>query len=184
MANRSRFGSFDCARNTPRYSIQLIRNPAELEMKILERLIAATLVAGFIATGAAPAAIAQERAKQLALSTASLRAQLRDEIARMTSLNPKEIEVHATHAVIRVVLVNIDYNKDRPSDREYLASTISALVRANAEKDPAYNPIVVLHVEFVKRGNWFSKIIDSVEFRRKPDGTFARIRRDKGRAVC
>ena len=37
---------------------------------------------------------------------APLRTQLRDEIARMTSLSPNEIEVHATNAVIRVVLVN------------------------------------------------------------------------------
>ncbi len=145
---------------------------------MINRLLAAALAAGFIVAGEAPAPMAQTPAKPHAVSIASdlarLQTRIRDQIARMTSLNPKEIEVHATHTVIRVVLVNTDYNKDRPSDREYLASTISALVRANAEKDPAYNPIVVLHVEFVKRGHWFSKVIDSVEFRRKPDGTFAR----------
>jgi len=92
----------------------------------------------------------------------------------MTSLSLNEIEVHATNTVVRIVLVNTGYNGDRPSDREYLASTISALVRTNAEKDPAYKGIVVLHVEFVKRGHWLSKIVDSVEYRRKADGTFAR----------
>ena len=35
---------------------------------------------------------------------------LKDEIARMTSLSPQEIEVHATKAMIRVVLVNTGYN--------------------------------------------------------------------------
>ena len=43
----------------------------------------------------------------------------------MTSLSPKEIEVHATKAMIRVVLVNTGYNDDPPPGREYLASTDS-----------------------------------------------------------
>ena len=32
LRNRSRFGSFDCWGDEPRYSVQLIRNRAELEM--------------------------------------------------------------------------------------------------------------------------------------------------------
>ena len=92
----------------------------------------------------------------------------------MTGLSPKEVEVHATNAMIRVVLVNTAYNGDRPSDREHLASTISALVNKNAEKDAGYKPIVVLHVEFVRRGHLFAKTVDAIEFRRQADGGFAR----------
>lgn len=141
---------------------------------MLKRLVAATLTAGFIVAGAAPAAIAQAPAKQHTVSTDTLQAQLKDEIARMTGLSPNEIEVHATNAMIRVVLVNSGYNDDPPPAREYLASTVSALVNKNAEKDPQFRPIVVLHVEFVKRGLGFTKIIDAVEFRRGTDGSFAR----------
>ena len=83
-------------------------------------------------------------------------------------------QVHATNAMIRVVLVNTAYNGDRPSDREHLASTISALVNKNAEKDAGYKPIVVLHVEFVRRGHLFTKTVDAIEFRRQADGAFAR----------
>ena len=92
----------------------------------------------------------------------------------MTSLSPNKIEVHASAAVIRVVIVNTRYNEDRPSAREYLASTIAALVNTNAEKDPAYKAIVAVHVEFVKHGRWFKKTIDTVEFRRGADGAFGR----------
>jgi hypothetical protein len=147
---------------------------------MLKRLLAIMIAAGFIVAGEVPAAIAQKPAKAHAVPTASalaqFQAQIRDEVARMTSLSPKEIEVQATNAVIRVVLVNTGYNEDRPSEREYLASAIAALVRTNAEKDLAYKDIVVLHVEFVKRDHWFTKWIDRVEYRRGPDGAFSRHR--------
>jgi hypothetical protein len=94
----------------------------------------------------------------------------------MADLSPKEIEVPATNATIRVVLVNTDYNHNLPSgpaDREYLASNIAALIDKNADKDPGLKPILALHVEFVKHGLW-SKTIDAIEFRRQADGKFAR----------
>ena len=112
---------------------------------MLKRFLAATLAVGVVLTEAAPAAIAQEPAKLHTLSTASARAQLRDEIARMADLSPKEIEVHATNTIVRVVLVNTDYNRDLPSgpaDREYLTSNIAALMNKNAEKDPGLKPIL------------------------------------------
>ena len=64
---------------------------------MLKRFLAAMLAVGVVLTEAAPAVIAQEPAKLHTLSTASARAQLRDEIARMADLSPKEIEVHATN---------------------------------------------------------------------------------------
>jgi hypothetical protein len=139
---------------------------------MLKSLLAATLAAVFIVAGETPATIAQEPAQQL--SGAPAQAQLRDEIARMTSLSPREIEVHVTLVMIRIVLVNTGYNDDPPPAREYLASTISALINKNAEKDARFKPILVLHVEFVKRGLGFTKFVDTVEFRKQPDGAFAR----------
>ena len=141
---------------------------------MLKRLIGTTLIAGCIATVEAPAAFAQPALQQHAQSSASSQVQLRDEIARMTSLSPKEIEVHATKAMIRVVLVNTGYNDDPPPAREYLASTVAALVNKNTETDARYKPIVVLHVEFVKKGLMFRKIIDAIEFRREANGAFVR----------
>jgi hypothetical protein len=143
---------------------------------MLKRVLVATFAVGIVLTGAAPAVVAREQAKQHTLSAASARAQLRNEIARMADLSPKEIEVHATNAMVRIVLVNTGYNRKLPSgpaDREYLASNIAALMSRNAEKDPGLKPILVLHVEFVKQGLW-SKTIDAIEFRRQADGRFVR----------
>jgi hypothetical protein len=131
----ARFGWFDCVSDLPRQSVQVARNWMNLEMRTLKRLLlATTLAAGFAMARESSVALAQQPAKHHA-STTSGWAQLRDQIARMTSLSPKEVEVHATNAMIRVVLVNTAYNGDRPSDREHLASTISALVNKNAEKE-------------------------------------------------
>ena len=66
-----------------------------------------------------------------------------------------------------------DRRHTESADREYLASNIAALMNKNAEKDPGLKPILVLHVEFVKRGLW-SKTVDAIEFRRRADGKFAR----------
>jgi hypothetical protein len=143
---------------------------------MLKRFLAASFAVGFVLI-AAPAAIAQTTHSQHALMSRVARAQLRDEIARMANLSPKEIEVRVTNAMVRVMLINTDYNHGLPSaseDREYLASNIAALMNKNAEKDPGLKPILVLHVEFVKQGTWLAKTVDAIEFRRQADGRFAR----------
>ena len=139
-------------------------------------LLAMMTAKGLIVAAEVPAALAQAPAKQHALSTVAGWSQLRDEIARMTSLSPDEIDIHATNAMLRVVLVNTVYNNDPASDREYLASTISALVNKNAASDPRYRAFLVLHVEYGNRGRLSTKIVDSVEFRRGADGAFVRHR--------
>ena len=106
---------------------------------MLKRFVGAALAASLVLTGAAPPAIAQTPQSQHALTSAAARTQLRDEIARMADLSPKEIEVHATNTAVRVVLVNTDYNHNLPSgpaDREYLASNIAALMNKNPHPPP------------------------------------------------
>jgi hypothetical protein len=138
---------------------------------MVRRLFAAMLAIGLL--GATASAIAQTPHKPFALS-AQENAQLKDEIARMTSLNPKEIEVHSKNAVIRVVLVNTGYNDDAAKHREYLASAISALMARKEQSDARLKSAVSLHVEFVRRGRWSSKTVDTIEFRRQANGALAR----------
>ena len=92
----------------------------------------------------------------------------------MTALDHSEIKVQATNSVIRVMLVNTAYNNHPASERDYVASTIAALLAKEAEINPAFNQVVSLHVEFVKRGLGFTKTIDIAEFRRGADGAFKR----------
>jgi hypothetical protein len=60
------------------------------------------LLGGFRRRLPAAGGVAGQPAKQRALSTASAQTQFGDQIARVTSLNPNEIEVHAANAMIRV----------------------------------------------------------------------------------
>jgi hypothetical protein len=142
-------------------------------VKLFRYLLAIGLAVGLLVAGGESAAIGQSSVAPHALSRQE-RTQLRDEIARMTSLAPHQIEVLSTVAFVRVVLVNTGYNRDPPSHREYLASTISALITKKAKTDPQLKSFVALHVEFVRKGRWFTKTIDTIEFRRGADGAFTR----------
>ena len=50
----------------------------------------------------------------------------------MTAFDPKEVELYTTSAMLRVLLVNTAYNNHPASDREYIASNISALLTKTA----------------------------------------------------
>ena len=145
-----------------------------LAMTMLNRFLA-TVLALLLTLGAgASCAIAQQASGQQGSSAVSLRTELGDKIARMASLDRREIEVRATGSVIRVLIINTIYNQDPSSEREYLASAISALVKTSAEKDVRYDAIVAILVEFVHRGRWSSKPVETIEFRKGADGAFLR----------
>jgi hypothetical protein len=161
------------AKSRCRRAERSLRTRLPLEAKLFAYLLAIGLAVGLLVAGGESAAIGQSSLMQHALSRQE-KAQLRDEIARMTSLAPHQIEVLSTVAFVRVVLVNTGYNGDPPSHREYLASTIAALITKKAETEPQMTSFVALHVEFVRKGRWFTKAIDTIEFRRGADGAFTR----------
>jgi hypothetical protein len=101
---------------------------------------------------------------------------LKRSIASMTSLDPKHIEIQATNAVVSVRLVDTLYNSGPASDREYLASTIAALIEKDSKQNPSLAKVIALHVQFLKRGAWYAKTIDTVEFRRDQRGLLTRHR--------
>ena len=88
----------------------------------------------------------------------------------MTSLDTKSVEIQATNTVVSVRLVNTLYNTGPASDREYLASTIAALIEKDLKAEPSLARVVALHVQFLKRNAWRTKTIDTVEFRRDQAG--------------
>ena len=142
----------------------------------LARLLMIALI-GWSAVGAEIAPVlAQPPAMQHALTSESARSQLKHSIASMTGLDPRQIEIWTTNAVVLVRLVNTLYNTGPASDRDYLASTIAALLEKDSKGDPRLAQVMALHVQFLKRGAWFTKTVDSVEFRRDQSGAFAHHR--------
>ena len=102
----------------------------------LTRLLMIALI-GWSAVGAEIAPVlAQPPAMQHAL-TSEARSQLNRSIASMTSLDPRQIEIRTTNAVVLVRLVNTLYNTGPASDRDYLASTIAALVEKDLKRGSA-----------------------------------------------
>jgi hypothetical protein len=120
--------------------------------------------------------LAQPSANRHALSGKIAQSQLKRSIASMTSLDPKYIEIQATDTVVLVRLVNTLYNSGPASDREYLASTIAALIKKDSRENPSFGKVLALHVQFLKRGAWYSRTLDAVEFRRDQTGALTRHR--------
>jgi len=121
-------------------------------------------------------AVAQPPAKQHALTSEAAQSQLRRSIATATSLDLKQIEVRTSNTVVLVRLMNTPYNTQPASDRESLASTIAALLEKHRRQDPQFARVMELHVQFLKRGGWFTRSVDTVEFRREQSGAFVRHR--------
>ena len=84
--------------------------------------------------GQVTATIAEPSAKHYALTTKAAQLELKRSIASMTSLDPKHIEIRATETVVSVRLVDTLYNSGPASDREYLASTIAALIEKDSRE--------------------------------------------------
>jgi hypothetical protein len=111
-----------------------------------------------------------------ALTSKTAQSQLRSSIATMTSLDPKSIEIQAANTVVSMRLVNTLYNAGPASEREYLASTIAALIEKDAKDNPSLEGGAALHVQSLERNAWRTKTIDTVEFRRDQSVAFVRHR--------
>ena len=57
-----------------------------------------------------------------------------------------------------------------------MASTVAKLFEKERREDPQFARVAELHVQFLKRGKWFTRSVDTVEFRRQQSGAFVRHR--------
>lgn len=142
----------------------------------LSRFLMIALIGWSAVGGGIAPAVAQPPAKQHALTSEVAQSQLRRSIAAMTSLDLERIEVRTSNTVVLVRLMNTPYNARSASDREALASTIAALLERDRRQDPQLARVMELHVQFLKRGGWFTRSVDTVEFRREQSGAFVRHR--------
>ena len=140
----------------------------------MKHLLSVLLAACVALSGEVSPTSAQPPPQHHALTSKTAQSQLRSSIASMTSLDPKSVEIQATNTVVSVRLVNTLYNTGPASDREYLASTIAALIEKDSKADPSLARVVALHVQFLKRNAWRTKTIDTVEFRRDQAGALIR----------
>ena len=142
--------------------------------RLLFVMLVVVLAACIALGGEVSPAVAQPPAKHHALTSKAAQSQLKSSIASMTSLDPNSIEIQASRTVVSVRLVNTLYNTGPASDREYLASTIAALIRKELKDNPSLAMVIALHVQFLKRGAWHAKTIDTIEFRRDQAGALSR----------
>jgi len=84
------------------------------------------------------------------------------------------VEIGQTGSVITVLRINSGLNKGTHAGRDNEASTIAPIIADAVTGKPEFKDLTTIRVQYVTRSapGGTSKIIDTVDFRKTPGGTF------------
>jgi len=100
-------------------------------------------------------------------------AHLKETITRAIGTENNIVEIDVTNNVFKVRLVNGKFNEATSAGRENEAAAIERIVAREIVGNPQFKKIVVIYVEYVRRvTTGRTRIVDSIEFRGTPNGTF------------
>ena len=113
------------------------------------------------------AALAQTSAPQLF-------EEARAKIVRTIGAVPSAVEIGQTGSVITVLRVNSGLNKGTHAGRDNEASAIAPIIADAVTGKPEFKDLTTIRVQYVIRSapGGTSKVIDIVDFRKTPGGTF------------
>ena len=135
-------------------------------------IMALSLLVGWLLvadTTAMHAQTAPSAAKQLATP-----ANIQDSIVKAVGAEEKTVEVTTRGGVLIVARVNSNMNASTHAGRDNEAKVIGSLVAKRIAEEPEFKKVVTIRVEYLDRSapTAKAKVVDSVEFRRGPDGVF------------
>ena len=107
-------------------------------------------------------------------STLQLFEQARAKIVRTIGATPSAVEIGQTGSVITVLRINSGLNKGTHAGRDNEASTIAPIIADAVTGKPEFKDLTTIRVQYVIRSapGGTSKVIDTVDFRKTPGGTF------------
>jgi hypothetical protein len=107
-------------------------------------------------------------------STPQLFEEARAKIVRTIGAAPSAVEIGQTGSVITVLRINSGLNKGTHAGRDNEASTIAPIIADAVTGKPEFKDLTTIRVQYVTRSapGGTSKIIDTVDFRKTPGGTF------------
>ena len=133
---------------------------------------AAVLVALIFALALSAVTLAQTSPAQAQQSP--LFSEIQAKIARTIGAAPLTVEIIQTGSIITVLRINSNMNDATHSGRDNEASAIAPIV-ANAVTDRSeFKNLTTIRVQYVVQSapGTTSKVIDTVDFRKSPSGTF------------
>ena len=98
----------------------------------------------------------------------------RAKIVRTIGAVPSAVEIGQTGSVITVLRINSGLNKGTHAGRDNEASTIAPIIADALTGKPEFKDLTTIRVQYVIRSapGGTSKVIDTVDFRKTPGGTF------------
>jgi hypothetical protein len=103
--------------------------------------------------------------------TATL-ASIKEAIVKATGAQSRVIELSTTTNVFTVKVVNGKFADGTTTGRENEAGAIESIVADAIAGKAQFKGVVVIVVQYVKRRNDSSRVVDSIEFRKTATGTF------------
>src|SRR3974377_221242 len=105
-------------------------------------------------------------------STPQLFEDARAKIVRTIGATPSAVEIGQTGSVITVLRINSGLNKGTHAGRDNEASTIAPIIADAVTGKPEFKDLTTIRVQYVIRSAPGGKVIDTVDFRKTPGGTF------------
>ena len=107
-------------------------------------------------------------------STPQLFEEARANIVRTIGATPSAVEIGQTGSVITVLRINSGLNKGTHAGRDNEASAIAPIIADALTGKPEFKDLTTIRVQYVIRSapGGTSKVIDTVDFRKTPSGTF------------
>jgi hypothetical protein len=93
-------------------------------------------------------------------------------VVAATGAESASVELTTTANRIVVTLINSSLMDASSMAREHEASKIASTVAKAIAPQPEFKSIQVIHVDYVKKDGSKSHTVDSIDFRKDPDGNF------------
>jgi hypothetical protein len=106
-----------------------------------------------------------------AFAQEALPADLKDKIIRTIGAQPDTVEIVVAANIVTVLRVNSNMNQSSHGGRDNEANAIAPLVSQAIAAAPLKN-INTIRVQYVARSASADKVVDTVDFRKTPAGTF------------
>ena len=135
----------------------------------------ASLLAGAVLLASAPAWSAEQEeragvAEQMAVLIMS--PDLQGLIAAATEYPKSSVEVSSANHQMTIGMVNGTLNSGSRGERNAEAGRITSLVAKTMAGRPEFADVLVIHVDFIQRLGDHSTVVQAIDFRKAPNGTF------------
>jgi hypothetical protein len=132
-----------------------------------------SILAAIVAIAAVAASnVRAQPSRSSELPLAVTLASIKEAILKATGAQSEIIELSATEKVFTVKVVNGKFADGTTAGRESEAGTIEAIVATAIPGKAQFKAIIVIVVQYLKRRNGSSRVVDSIEFRKDVIGAF------------